>query len=148
MTKHLFQTIQFSISIQFSSIWPIERTLSAATTLGQSAPGSDGNEGVFGIPQSSSLTRTLPSDCLGSYLGHSFRGSYPSTEESVYSTDLADMATNRTVNHLILSEFLSTLLLKKFALSCRLGKMVFLLYKRLPLYSFDVQMCFFFLSTL
>ena len=27
----LFQTIQFSISTQFSSIWPIDRTLSGAT---------------------------------------------------------------------------------------------------------------------
>ena len=32
----LFQTIQFSIGMQFSSIWPIDRTLSGATTLGQS----------------------------------------------------------------------------------------------------------------
>ena len=30
----LFQTIQFSTSIQFSSIWPIDRTLSGATTPG------------------------------------------------------------------------------------------------------------------
>ena len=30
----LFQAIQFSISTQFSSIWPIDRTLSGATTLG------------------------------------------------------------------------------------------------------------------
>ena len=46
----LFQTIQFSISTQFSSIWPIDRTLSGATTPGQSRPGSDGNEGVLYIP--------------------------------------------------------------------------------------------------
>ena len=31
----LFQTIQFSISTQFSSIWAIDRVLSAATTLGK-----------------------------------------------------------------------------------------------------------------
>ena len=30
----LFQVIQFSISTQFSSIWPIDRSLSGATTLG------------------------------------------------------------------------------------------------------------------
>ena len=36
----LFQTIQFSISIQFSSIRPIDRTLSGATTPGQSGPGA------------------------------------------------------------------------------------------------------------
>ena len=65
------QTIQFSISIQFSSIQPIDRALSGANTLGQSEPGSDGNEGVFHIPQSSSITGTSPSDCLVSYPGHS-----------------------------------------------------------------------------
>ena len=47
----LFQTIQFSISIQFSSILAIDRTLSSATTLGQSGPGSDCNEGVLCILQ-------------------------------------------------------------------------------------------------
>ena len=31
-----FQTIHFSISMQFSSIWSIDRTLSGATTSGQS----------------------------------------------------------------------------------------------------------------
>ena len=90
----LFQAIQFSISTQFSSIWPINRTLSGATTLGQSQPGSDGNERVLSIPQSSSITGTLPSDCLVSYLGHSLGvGSYPSAEkQSVYSTTPADWA--------------------------------------------------------
>ena len=56
-----FQTIQFSISMQFSSIQPIDRTLSGATILGQSGPG---NEGVLHIPQTSSITRTSPLDCL------------------------------------------------------------------------------------
>ena len=51
----LFQTIQFSISTQFSSIWPMDRTLSVATTPGQSWPGSDGNEGVLRIPQTPAL---------------------------------------------------------------------------------------------
>ena len=32
----LFQTIQFSISTQFSSIWPTDKALSGATTPGQS----------------------------------------------------------------------------------------------------------------
>ena len=57
----LFQTIHFSISspfqyqtssisiysvyTQFSSIWPIDRTLSGATTPRQSGPESDGNDG-------------------------------------------------------------------------------------------------------
>ena len=40
----LFQTIQFDISTQFSSIWPMGSTLLAATTLGQSGPGSHGND--------------------------------------------------------------------------------------------------------
>ena len=60
-------------------------TLSGATILGLSGPGSDGNEGVLRIPQSSSITGTSPSDCLVSYLGQSFRGSCPSAEkQSVY----------------------------------------------------------------
>ena len=45
----LFQTTQFGISKQFSSIWLIDRTLSGATTLGKSGPGSDGNKGVLCI---------------------------------------------------------------------------------------------------
>ena len=56
--------------MQFSSIQPIDRTLSGATILGQCGLGSDGNEGVLHIPQSSSITGTSPSDCLVSYLGH------------------------------------------------------------------------------
>ena len=59
-----FQTIQFSISMQFSFIWPIDGTLSGATTLDQSGTGSDGNEGVLCIPQSSSITGVSPSYCL------------------------------------------------------------------------------------
>ena len=46
----LFQTIQFRISTQFSSIWPIDRTLSVAIIPSQSGPGSDGNVGVLCIP--------------------------------------------------------------------------------------------------
>ena len=49
-------------------------TLSGATTLGQSGPGSNGNEGVLRIPQISSTAGTSPSDCLVSYPGHSFGG--------------------------------------------------------------------------
>ena len=43
------KTIQFSISTQFSSIWPI----AGATNPGQSGTASDGNEVVPRIPQSS-----------------------------------------------------------------------------------------------
>ena len=63
----LLQAIQFSISTQFSSIWPIK-----------SGPLRDGNEWVLRIPQSSSITGTSPSDCLVSYPGHLLEwGSYP-----------------------------------------------------------------------
>ena len=57
----LFQVIQFSVSTQFSSIWPIDRILSGATPLSQSGLASDGNEGLFRIPQNSSITGTSPS---------------------------------------------------------------------------------------
>ena len=66
----LFQVIQFIIS----SIWPIDRTLSGATSPGQSGPGSDSNKGVLYIPQSSSITGTAPADCLVSYRGRSSCG--------------------------------------------------------------------------
>ena len=82
----LSQTIQFSISTQFSSIRPIDRTLSGATILGQSEPGSNGNEGLLRIRQRPSISGISPSDCVMSYPGHSLKGSYPSTvKQSVYS---------------------------------------------------------------
>ena len=72
-------------------------TLSGATTLGQSGPGSDGTKGVLHIPQSSSITGTSLSDCLVSY--HDTRwggGSYSSAEkQSVYSTAPADWAKSK-----------------------------------------------------
>ena len=40
----LFQTIQFS------SIWLIDKSLSGAITPGKSGPGIDGNKGVLHIP--------------------------------------------------------------------------------------------------
>ena len=49
------------------SIRPIDRTLSDATTPGQSRPGSDGNKGIFRILQNSSITRASPLDCFASY---------------------------------------------------------------------------------
>ena len=55
-------------------IWPIDRALSGATTLGQSGPGSNGNEGILYIPQISSITGVSPSNCLVSYTGHSLEG--------------------------------------------------------------------------
>ena len=86
--------IQFSISTHFSSILPIDRTLSGATSPNQSGPGRDGNKGVLPVSQSASITGTSPTDCLVSYAGHSLeRGFYPSTEKQLaYSTALADWA--------------------------------------------------------
>ena len=89
----IFQTIQFCISTQFSSIWPIDMTLSGSITLGHSELGSNGIEGVFRISQSSSITGTSPPDCLVSYPGHSLNwgGAYPFAEvQSVYPTAPAD----------------------------------------------------------
>ena len=61
-------------------------TLSGTTTPGQSRPGSDGNNGVLHIPQSSSITEASPSDYLVSYPGHSLGELYSSAEmQSVYS---------------------------------------------------------------
>ena len=82
------------MSTEFCSIWPIDSTLSGATPPGQSRPGSDGNEGVFRIPQSSSFTGTSLSDCLVLYPGHSLVGggwSYLSAEmQPIYSTAPTD----------------------------------------------------------
>ena len=44
--------------------------LSGATNPGQSGPGSDENERVLHIPESSRITETTPTDCLASYPGH------------------------------------------------------------------------------
>ena len=64
----------------------IDRTLLGATTVGLSGPGSNGNEWVLHISQSSTITEASPPDCLVSYPGHSLGESYPSTEmQSMYS---------------------------------------------------------------
>ena len=65
-----------------SSIWPVHRTLSGATTPSHSGSEIDGNEGVLRLPQSSSITGASPSDCLVSYPGHLLRESYHSAELS------------------------------------------------------------------
>ena len=78
-----------------SSIWPIDRTLSGATTPGQSGSGSNGNEGVYQIPQSSIITGALPFNFLASYPGH-FEETYPSAEmQSVHSIAPAVLFQNR-----------------------------------------------------
>ena len=63
-------------------IWSLVRTLSGATTPGQ----SDGNEGAFRFPQSSSITGASPPDCFVSYLGHSIGESYPFADMQSVST--------------------------------------------------------------
>ena len=69
----------------------MDRTLSSATTPGQSGPESNSNKGVLCISQSSSITGTSPSDCLVSYPGHSLGESYLSAEmQSVYSATPED----------------------------------------------------------
>ena len=93
LVKVLIQTIQFHISTLLVSVQPIDRALSGATIPGQNEPGSNGNEGMLRIPQSSSITETKLSDCLVSYRGLSGVGSYPSAEaQSVYSTAPANWA--------------------------------------------------------
>ena len=57
----LFHAIQFSINTLFSSIWPIDWTLSGATTPGFSGPGIDSNKEALCISQSSSVTGSSPS---------------------------------------------------------------------------------------
>ena len=45
----------------------MDMALSGSTSPVQSGPGSDGNEGLLRIPQSSCTAGTSPSDCLVSY---------------------------------------------------------------------------------
>ena len=95
----LFQTIPFSTHTQFSSIWPMDRTLLGATTTSQSGPGSDGNEGVLHISQSFSITGASPSDCLVSYPRHLLGELFSSAEmQSVYSAAPADCANGMLAN--------------------------------------------------
>ena len=55
---------------------------------GLSEPGSDGNEKVFCIPKSFSITGVSPSDCLMSYPGPTLEGSYPSVEMQSVKTSI------------------------------------------------------------
>ncbi len=62
--------------------------------LGQSGSGSNGNEGVLHIPQSSTINEASLSDCLVLYPGNSLGESYPSVElQSVYSAAPVEWAT-------------------------------------------------------
>ena len=65
--------------------------MSGAITRGQNGAGSDDNEVVLCIPQSSNINETSPLDCLVSYPGQSLGESYTSAAmQSVYSTSSAD----------------------------------------------------------
>ena len=76
-----------------SSIWSIDRILSGVTPLGQSRRGSNGNEQVLHIPQSSSISGASPSDFLMKYPEHLLGESYSSAAiQSVYSTAPTDWA--------------------------------------------------------
>ena len=75
------------------SIGLIDWILTGVTSPGQSGLGSNGNEGVLQILQSSRITEASPSDILMLYPGHSLGGSYPSAKmQLVYSTAPADWA--------------------------------------------------------
>ena len=67
-----------------TSIWPIDKTLSGATTLSQ----SNDNEGVLHIPQSS-RTKASPSDSIVSYSGYWLVGA---EMQLAFSTASADWA--------------------------------------------------------
>ena len=64
MAQHHDDDIKVTISViclyTVCSIWPMNRTLSGANTLGQNGTESNGNEGVLHIPQ---ISKALPSDC-------------------------------------------------------------------------------------
>ena len=72
-----------------NSILPIDRTLSDATTPGQSGPRSNGNEGIHQIPQSSTITAASPLDGLMLYNGHSL-GVLPLWRDAVWADDIND----------------------------------------------------------
>ena len=76
-----------------SNVWSIDGILSDATTPGQSEPGSNGNERILHIPQSSKTEVSLSEDLM-SYPGHLlWWESYLSAEiHSVYPSALADWA--------------------------------------------------------
>ena len=69
--------------MQFSSIWPIDKHLSDATTPVLSGPGSSGIEVVLHIPQSSTSTEASSSDCLVFYPGQSLAGGFTPLQRSI-----------------------------------------------------------------
>ena len=59
----IFLQTQFFYELMFWSIYPIDGTLTGATTPGQSGPGINGNERVLHIPQGS-RNGTSPPDAV------------------------------------------------------------------------------------
>ena len=55
----------------------MNRTLSGTTTPGRSGSGSNGNKGIFRIPQNSSITGASPSNCFVPYPGYWLVGVLP-----------------------------------------------------------------------
>ena len=104
----LFQTIQFSISTQLKcqtvQFEPKKRNLPSAITFCLCGPGTDGNECVLLIHQSSSITGASLSGCFVTNPEHLFKESYSSAEMlSVHSaapTDLATFVDWRSLTHL------------------------------------------------
>ena len=88
-------------------IWPINRTLSGATSLGLSGHGSNSNEGVHHTHQSSSITGASPSDYSVSYPGHAlWEEVLPlNIYASVYSIVPADWAVQEIVCDVMMKEF-------------------------------------------
>ena len=87
-----FKTVQFSISHMFALSLNVKQFYLTHRLVPvrcyHIGPGSDDNEGVLYIPQSSRIIGASPSDCLVSYIWIFFGwGSYLSTEmQLVYST--------------------------------------------------------------
>ena len=66
-----------SVYTSNSSMWPIHRTISCATTPDQRGRGGNCNEGELFIHQSSSITGASQTDCIMSYARHTFVGLTP-----------------------------------------------------------------------
>ena len=86
-----------------SSIWPINRTLSDATTPGQSGRANNGNKVVHSIPQSLNITGARPSYCLVSYPEHFFTGILPLCRDAVsafYNTSWLGICSGKSTFYL------------------------------------------------
>ena len=94
-----------------SSIYPIDRILSGASIPGQNGPGSNGNEEVLHIPQSSRTGVSL-SDSLVSYLGHLLMGILPIFGDAVgvfYSLSQPDKQVIAYLGVMAINEYITLL---------------------------------------